>query len=82
MILESGERWVDLLPAVEFTHNSCVNLTTGQSPFDLLYGCSPVNFGGLASRVPLRHSAAAEEMAAALSLRRSEAEGAMSRAQA
>ena len=48
MVLESGVRWVNLLPTVEFAHNSCVNLTTGKFPSDLLYGYSPVNFGGMA----------------------------------
>lgn len=81
MILESDSRWVDLLPAVEFAHNSCINLTTNRSPFDLLYGCSPANFGDVASRVPLRHSIVAEEMAAALSSRRKDAATALTRAQ-
>ena len=41
MVLESGSpHLVDFLPAVEFAHNSCVNLSTSMSPFDLLYGCA------------------------------------------
>ena len=83
VLLESGPaaKWVSLLPFIEFAHNSCVNLSTSRSPFDLLHGCAPMSFGDRVSRFHLRHSLGAEEMAAALTLRRQEAESAMLRAQ-
>ena len=83
MVLESQRRWIDLLPAIEFAHNSCINLSSGYAPFDRLHGCSPHGFGDLVSR-PLaapRHSVGAEEMAAALTTHRKDAEHAMLRAQ-
>ena len=81
MLLESDSSWVALLPAIEFAHNSYINVTTSKSPFDLLYGCAPMNFGDRVSRLHLRHSVGAEDMAASLTLRRKEAESAMLRAQ-
>lgn len=81
MLLESGERWVKLLLAVEFAHNSCINTSTKKSPFDLLYGEAPENFGSKATRSNFRHSLAAEEISANLTKRREEAESAMKRAQ-
>lgn len=82
LILEREERWVDLLPAVEFAHNSCTNVSTGHSPFHLLYGVSPKNFGDLVAKMAVEHSVSAEEMMADLLSRRETAEKAMIRAQA
>jgi hypothetical protein len=34
-------RWLEALPAVEFAINSAVNISTGYSPFELIFGCKP-----------------------------------------
>ena len=34
--------WVSLLPLAQFTHNTWVNESTGQTPFDLLIGHTPM----------------------------------------
>ena len=81
MVLQSGRHWVDLLPAIELTQNFCLNLTTGKSTFKLVYGCSPANFGNLASCSTLRYPACAEKGAASLTNRRIDTEDVMARAQ-
>ncbi|KAF8749430.1 Chromo (CHRromatin Organization MOdifier) domain [Rhizoctonia solani] len=34
--------WVDWLPLAEFAHNNARSKATGKSPFEIVYGCSPV----------------------------------------
>ncbi|CEL56626.1 Retrotransposable element Tf2 155 kDa protein type 1 OS=Schizosaccharomyces pombe (strain 972 / ATCC 24843) GN=Tf2-1 PE=4 SV=1 [Rhizoctonia solani AG-1 IB] len=34
--------WVDWLPLAEFAHNNAKNKATGKSPFEIVYGCSPM----------------------------------------
>jgi hypothetical protein len=37
-------KWLEALPSVEFAINSAVNISTGISPFELLFGCLPYLF--------------------------------------
>jgi hypothetical protein len=34
--------WVNLLPMVQYVHNSWINTSTGYTPFDLLIGHTPI----------------------------------------
>jgi hypothetical protein len=35
------DNWVNLLPMVQYVHNSWINMSTGYTPFDLLIGHMP-----------------------------------------
>lgn len=37
-------KWLDVLPSVEYAINSAINVATGTSPFEFVYGCKPSLF--------------------------------------
>ena len=39
--IRQGKAWNDILPAIVFSMNSCVNASTGYSPFEIIYGHRP-----------------------------------------
>jgi hypothetical protein len=41
----SPKKWAHWLPLAEFWYNTCSHSTLGTSPFEVLYGHSPIHFG-------------------------------------
>jgi hypothetical protein len=39
--IRQGKSWHDILPAIAFSMNSCVNSSTNYSPFEVVYGRRP-----------------------------------------
>lgn len=39
--IRQGKSWHDILPAIVFSMNSCVNSSTNYSPFEVVYGRRP-----------------------------------------
>jgi hypothetical protein len=41
LVTEHHSQWDSILPQAEFTYNDLVNRSTGQSPFQIVYGMQP-----------------------------------------
>jgi hypothetical protein len=41
LVTEHHSQWDNILPQVEFTYNDSLNRSTGQSPFQIVYGMQP-----------------------------------------
>lgn len=81
LCIETSLGWLSLLPHVELVHNSTPCLSTGFSPFSLLYAHSPRLFGDKALPLLDNIAADAETLADDLRERRALASSAMTRAQ-
>jgi Integrase zinc binding domain len=47
------DNWADLLPLAQFIHNSWLNVSTKQTPFELLYGANPIiHLSGKSTNIP------------------------------
>jgi hypothetical protein len=44
-VQSAPKKWPSCLPLAEFRHNTCPISTLGTSPFEVLYGHSPLHFG-------------------------------------
>ena len=44
---EHHSQWDHILPQAEFTYNDSLNRSTGQSPFQIVYGMQPRGFSEL-----------------------------------
>jgi hypothetical protein len=40
-VTEHHSQWDHILPQVEFAYNDSINRSTGQSPFQIVYGMQP-----------------------------------------
>jgi hypothetical protein len=41
LVTEHHSQWDNILPQVEFAYNDSINRSTGQSPFQIVYGMQP-----------------------------------------
>ena len=41
LVVEHHSQWDQILPQVEFAYNDSPNRSTGQSPFQIMYGMQP-----------------------------------------
>jgi hypothetical protein len=41
LVTEHHTQWDNILPQIEFMYNDSVNRSTGQSPFQVVYGMQP-----------------------------------------
>jgi hypothetical protein len=41
LVTEHHSQWDNILPQVEFSYNDSINRSTGQSPFQIVYGMQP-----------------------------------------
>jgi hypothetical protein len=41
LVTEQGRQWDQILVQVEFAFNNSVNMSTGKSPFEIVYGIQP-----------------------------------------
>jgi hypothetical protein len=67
LVTEHHIQWESILPQVEFAYNDSVNRSTGQSPFQIVYGMQPRGISELRdSEQTTTRSASAEEFTEAM----------------
>jgi hypothetical protein len=67
LVTEHHNSWDNVLPQAEFAYNDSVNRSTGQSPFQIVYGTQPRGVSELRdSEQTATRSASAEEFAEAM----------------
>jgi hypothetical protein len=67
LVTEHHSSWDNILPQAEFAYNDSVNRSTGQSPFQIVYGMQPRGISELRdSEQTATRSASAEEFAEAM----------------
>jgi hypothetical protein len=67
LVAEHHNSWDNVLPQAEFAYNDSVNWSTGQSPFQIVYGTHPRGFSELRdSEQTTTRSASAKEFAEAI----------------
>jgi hypothetical protein len=67
LVAEHHNSWDNTLPQVEFAYNDSVNQSTGQSPFQIVYGTQLRGFSELRDlEQTTTRSASAEEFAEAI----------------
>ena len=55
-VMEKPCKWEDYLHLVEFAYNNNFQVSTGMSPFEILYGCkcnTPISWSSLVNRLML-----------------------------
>ena len=67
LVTECHTQWDKILPQAEFAYNNSVNMSTGKSPFQIVYGMQPRGISELRdSKQTVTRSASAEEFAEAM----------------
>jgi hypothetical protein len=67
LVTEHHSQWDNILPQAEFSYNDSVNRSTGQSPFQVVYGMQPRGISELRdSEQTATRSASAEDFAEAM----------------
>jgi alpha-ketoglutarate-dependent taurine dioxygenase len=67
LVTEHHSQWDNILPQVEFAYNDSVNRSTGQSPFQVVYGMQPRGISELRdSEQTTTRSASAEDFVEAM----------------
>jgi hypothetical protein len=67
LVTEHHSQWNNILPQAEFSYNDSVNRSTGQSPFQIVYGMHPRGISELrdSQQIVIR-SASAEDFTKAM----------------